>query len=75
MNQPPENWVIVYKSTSEYEIDVVKAMLADHSITAEYLNNHDHAIGALTYSKEIALYVHKTELDKATQIIKNAEIE
>lgn len=75
MNRPPENWAMVFKSTSEYEVDVVKAMLADNNVVAESINNHDHSIDALNLAREIGLYVHKSELEKALEIIKEAEIE
>lgn len=75
MNQPPENWVLVFRSTSEYEVDIVKAMLADNSITAEMINTHDHSFDAINVAQEIGLYVHKQDLDKAVRVIKQSEIE
>ena len=73
MNQPPENWVVVFKSTSEYEVNIVKAMLADHNIVAESISEADHMIDALNLNRETALYVHKNELEAATKVIKNSE--
>lgn len=75
MNQPPDNWVLVFRSTSEYEVDIVKAMLADNSVMAEMINSHDHILDSLNVNKEIGLYVHKSELDKAAKIIKDSEVE
>lgn len=75
MNQPPENWVLVFRSTSEYEVDIVKAMLADNNVTSELINSHDHALDSLNHNKEIGLYVHKTDLDRAAKLIKDSEVE
>lgn len=75
MNQPPENWALVFRSTSEYEVDIVKAMLADNSVMSEMINSHDHAFESLNVNKEIGLYVHKSELEKAAKIIKDLERE
>lgn len=75
MNQPPENWTLVFRSTSEYEVDIVKAMLADNNIMSEMINSHDHALESLNMIKEIGLYVHKSELDKAAKIIKDSDRE
>jgi len=74
MNQPPENWVLVFRSVSEYEIDIVKAMLADNNVTGEIINTHDHMIDAINMSKEVGLYVHKNDLELATRLIKESEI-
>ena len=73
MNQPPDNWVLVFKSFSEYEVNIVKAMLADNDIMAEMISESDHAIDALNMNREAALYVHKQDLDAATRIIKHSE--
>ncbi|MEZ4721238.1 MAG: DUF2007 domain-containing protein [Flavobacteriales bacterium] len=75
MNQPPDNWVIVFRSTSEYEVDIVKAMLADNSIMSETINSHDHTFDSLNVAREIGLYVHKNDLEKAIRVIKDSEIE
>ena len=73
MNQPPDNWVVVFKSFSEYEVNIVKAMLADNDITAESISEADHMIDALNVNREAALYVHKDDLDRATRILKSSE--
>jgi type III secretory pathway lipoprotein EscJ len=73
MNQPPENWILVFKSPSEYEVNIVKAMLADHDIVAEMISDADHSIDALNINREAALYVHKQDLDAATRILKQSE--
>ena len=75
MNQPPENWVIVFRSTSEFEVDVVKAMLADNNVTSEMINTHDHTFEGSNINMEIGLYVHKNDLDLAQKIIKASDIE
>lgn len=75
MNQPPDNWVIVFRSTSEFEVDVVKAMLADNNITSEMINSHDHSFEGANLTMEVGLYVHKNDLEKAQKIIKASEIE
>ncbi|MEQ9188474.1 MAG: DUF2007 domain-containing protein [Cryomorphaceae bacterium] len=73
MNQPPENWILVFKSTSEYEVNIVKAMLADNDITAEMISEADHAMDSLNFNREAALYVHKQDLDSAARIIKESD--
>ena len=73
MNQPPDNWIVVFKSASEYEVNIVKAMLADNDIMAEMLSDADHSIDALNINREAALYVHKQDLEAATHIIKETE--
>ncbi len=75
MNQPPDDWVIVFRSTSEFEVDVVKAMLADSGINAEMINSHDHTFEGSNLTKEIGLYVHKNDLESAQKVIKAADVE
>lgn len=75
MNQPADNWVIVFKSTSEYELTIVQAMLLENGITSEMISHQDHVFNALTQNQESALYVHKDQLDEATRIIKASEHE
>lgn len=75
MNQPPEHWVLVFKSDSKYKIDIVKALLSDNSITSEEINSHDHMIDALNLMREIGLYVHQSDMDLARVIIKSSNVE
>lgn len=75
MNQPPENWVVAFQAATEYEADVVKALLADNDITSEMISVHDHMLDAINLSKGVGLYVHKDDLQRATEIINAAEIE
>ena len=75
MNQPPEGWTLVFRSTSEFEVDVVKAMLADNNILSEMINSHDHSFEGNNLSLEIGLYVPKDQLEAAQKIIKASEVE
>ena len=75
MNQPADNWVLVFKSTSEYELSIVQAMLSEKAIKSEMISSQDHVISALTQNQESALYVHKGDLEYATRIIKASERE
>ncbi|MBT3648390.1 MAG: hypothetical protein HN542_09145 [Flavobacteriales bacterium] len=75
MNQPPEHWVLIYKSDSKYKIDLVKALLSDNSITSEEINSHDHMFDALNVMREIGLYIHQSDMDLAHVIIKSANVE
>ncbi len=73
MDQPAENWVVVFKSASEYELSIVQAMLSENDIKAEMVSHQDHVFNALTQNQESALYVHKGQLEEATRIIKASE--
>lgn len=75
MDQPAENWVLVLKSASEYELSIVQAMLSDNGIKAEMISHQDHVFNALTQNQESALYVHKSDLEEAAKIIKASERE
>lgn len=73
MDQPAENWVVVFKSASEYELSIVQAMLSENDIKAEMVSHQDHVFNALTQNQESALYVHKGQLEEASRIIKASE--
>lgn len=53
----------------------MKALLADNNITSEVINTHDHMLDAINISREVGLYVHQTDFEQATRIIKEAEVE
>ncbi|MCO4805133.1 DUF2007 domain-containing protein [Salibacteraceae bacterium] len=75
MNQAPENWVLVYKSTSEYRVDIVHALMDENKIESQIINTHDHTFDTLNVTKEVGLYVHKNDVEKASSLIKQSESE
>lgn len=70
MNQSADNLVLVFKSTSEYELSIVQAMLSEKTFKSEMISSQDHVINVLTQNQESALYVHKDDLEDTTRIIK-----
>lgn len=61
-----ENWVIVYSSTTPYQVEFFKALLEDHDIPAIVLNKQDSFYKVIG---EVELYVKKDNFMKAKQII------
>ena len=73
MNQAPENWVLVFKSTSEYRVDIRRAIMDENKIESQIINTHDHTFDTLNVTKEIGLYVHNKDVEKAAGLIKQSE--
>lgn len=71
MNHQAKNWVPIFKSFSESEVNIVKALLADNDIMAEAISSADHSIDSLNLNEPSTLYVHEQDLEAAQEIIQN----
>lgn len=71
MNQPPDNWKPVFRSTSDAEVSIVRAYLADNGIESEPLSSHDSVLPVLNDGSETVLYVHRDNEPAARDLIQN----
>lgn len=62
-----ENWEKVYSAAKMFEIEIIKGLLAENDIESVELSKKDSSflIGS------IDLYVHKDDVDKASEIIRS----
>jgi hypothetical protein len=47
----------------------------ENEIESQIINTHDHTFDTLNVTKEIGLYVHKNDVEKAASLIKQSESE
>jgi len=65
------DWQIVFSGSNLFKIEILKDMLEAEGISAEILNQKD----SLFLHGSIELYVHKDNIIKAKEIVKNSESE
>ena len=51
------------------------ALMDENKIESQIINTHDHTFDTLNVTKEVGLYVHKNDVEKASSLIKQSESE
>ncbi len=64
-----KDWVKIYTSSNTFQSEIIKQMLIENDIDAVLMNKQlsGYNIGA------VEVYIHKQDLDKATEIIASNE--
>lgn len=60
-----ENWGKIYTASKMFEIEIIKGLLAENNIESVELSTKDSSF----LFGSIDLYVHKNDLEKASEII------
>ena len=65
-----EHWQVIYSSTFQHKVEIVKAVLEDADIESVIVNKKDSAY----LFGDIELYVHADNVLRARQIINREEL-
>lgn len=60
-----KDWVLIYSNTSQYEAEILSAVLKDHDIDSVSVNKKDSSY----HFGEIEIYVKRDSVIKAKKII------
>lgn len=65
-------WVSIFKSTDGVDVDLKRSKLESAGIESHTFNHQDSMLTSLNSTNfSVSLYVHKDDVAKATEIIKN----
>ncbi len=67
--EPLPNWQVVFRTTLDFEAEILKATLADAGIGAVIFTKRDRMFSFFTSEQPIELWVRAEMLEEATRLI------
>lgn len=67
-----KDWSVVYKTTNQFEVDIIQGMLRENGIESVIIDQKDSAYMSFGAA---SLFVHNDNLAKAQELIAQAEKE
>ena len=64
------DWKVVYTINKSYKAAMIKEILGEHNIESVEMNKRDSALGSFG---TIEIYVHESNFEKASEILKDFE--
>ncbi len=68
-DEPPPNWQVVFRTTLDFEAEILKATLADAGIDAVLFTKRDRMFSFFTSEQPFELWVRAEMLEEAMRLI------